>query len=180
VWYVGYTVDAAARRKKHRTVHPTWQWIVLGVYLSRRLGLEREKYWIGRLRAIGHPLTNRSPGGAAGFSFVHSDAAKAKMRAAAIGRPSRPHTEEERRRMSEANTGRRHQMTEEGSNELRRCRILSNRYKAGVPLSEAHKTLLRTRMTGNRNALGHKQSASHRANRLASYRRAIARRKGLL
>ena len=83
VHYIGYTSRLAARQKTHKSKHPTWRPIVVGAYRSREEGLDREAWWIRRLRDAGYPLINISDGGTYGLpGLVKSSLTCARISAA--------------------------------------------------------------------------------------------------
>jgi group I intron endonuclease len=178
--YVGSAVDIAMRWHIHRhhlrqsthhaaRMQAAWAdgpaaflFSILEHVSNKKNLLIREQHWIDQLNTLF--LTtgfNSCPVAGSPLGTKHSDATKAKMRAAKLGKPapwnSRKHTAEEIEAAAAPRRGR----------------------KRG-PQSAEHRAKISASRIGNTYALGHKQSAESRAKKSASMKATIARKRAAL
>lgn len=127
VRYVGYTSRLEQRRAVHRTRHPHWTMKIMESLPNRKMGLERERYWISNLFETGEPLVNIAVGGNAGIPGLEkSYLTKARISASLKGHSMSPET---RAKISVAKKGRPH------SAETRAKISATTKGRPGKPLS---------------------------------------------
>ena len=170
IHYVGYTAKLDTRRKVHLTRHPEWTLLTLGIYPSRKIGFKQERWWIKRLGAAGHPLTNVNDGGCGKpLGITPSNLTRARMSKSKIGNQNLlgyKHTPETKARISKNNTGKTHSIET-------KARMSKSHMGNNGTLGHKHTTEARARISrsllgnknalGNKNTLGHKLTPEHRA-----------------
>lgn len=124
--YVGWARNVKQRLQQHLRDKKTYlskvQWIQAVIASGGQVGLivleecsldnwkDRERFWIAKMWAEGHPLTNATSGGQGTVGYVFPEAVRRKLSAIFKGKPrpecSHPHTDETRRKLSELATGR--------------------------------------------------------------------------
>ena len=165
VRYVGYTARPARRQKAHHQAHPTWHWLVLGAYPSAAIGLEQERWWIARLRAKGHPLTNKSDGGdwcPLGVSM--SALTKARLSAALTGKKRTP---EMIGKLSEAHKGQSPSLETRAKLSLA---LKGNKNCLGQRPNAETRAKMSASRRGQKHTLGHRHSPETRAKMSAAHR----------
>ncbi len=147
--YIGVTSRPAKRRCQHGRKYGLLTWVILAEYENRGDALNEEKELIDTIGL--QSLLNRLPGGGQGPDFFlgqrHSVETRRRMSEAQKGKKKPPLTEEARRNMSEAQKGKR------ATKETRRK--LSEAHKGRI-FTEEHRRNMSKAQMGNKHALGHR------------------------
>lgn len=158
IFYVGKGVKDRAYRKKGRSRY--WHNVVnkydytveiVQNHISEWIALELEKYLISEYRTLGYRLCNLTNGGEGISGYSHTEESKKKMAKAATGKI---HTEEARKKMSESRKGRK--LSPEVIKGISDRMKGENHYFYGKTHSEDYKKAMSDRLKGRKFTQEHK------------------------